>query len=100
LTNQPGAESWPITAATFIMIYQKPEDKVASASALKFFDWAYAKGGDMAKELTFIPMPENVITQVRTMWQTNLKTNKSVMDIPKEKGGLTTAFFIEYKRKI
>lgn len=70
LTNQPGAESWPITAATFIMMYQKPEDKAASASALKFFDWAYAKGGDMAKELTFIPMPENVVSQVRAMWQT------------------------------
>lgn len=70
LTNQPGAESWPITAATFIMMYQKPDDKAASASALKFFDWAYAKGGDMAKELTFIPMPENVIGQVRAMWKT------------------------------
>lgn len=70
LTNQPGAESWPITAATFIMMYQKPDDKAASASAIKFFDWAYANGGAMAKEMTFIPMPENVVTQVRAMWAT------------------------------
>lgn len=70
LTNQKGAESWPITAATFIMMYQKPDDKAASASAIKFFDWAYANGGEMAKELTFIPMPENVVSQVRAMWQT------------------------------
>lgn len=70
LTNQPGAESWPITAATFIIMYQKPDDKAASASAIKFFDWAYSNGGDMAKELTFIPMPDSVANQVRAMWQT------------------------------
>jgi phosphate transport system substrate-binding protein len=70
LTAQPGAESWPITAATFIIMYQKPDDKAASASAIKFFDWAYANGGDMAKELTFIPMPDSVANQVRAMWKT------------------------------
>src|SRR3954464_9157233 len=51
LANQPGAESWPIAGATFILIHKKPADPVAAAGALKFFTWAYAKGGKMAEEL-------------------------------------------------
>ncbi len=49
LANQPGDQSWPMTAATWILIYKKPSDPVATGEALKFFAWSYAKGGDMAK---------------------------------------------------
>ena len=45
LANQPGATSWPMTAATFILIPKQPQDPAAAAEALKFFAWAYAKGG-------------------------------------------------------
>src|SRR5215813_9644245 len=48
LANQPGAESWPMTAATWILMYKKPQDAAASGAALKFFAWAYDKGGKMA----------------------------------------------------
>jgi phosphate transport system substrate-binding protein len=68
LANQPGAETWPMTAATFILMYKKPADDAASAEALKFFAWAYAKGDDMAKELIYIPMPEAVSKDVEAMW--------------------------------
>ena len=68
LANQPGATSWPMTAATFILMYKKPADDAASATALKFFSWAYAKGDDMAKELIYIPMPESVVKDVEAMW--------------------------------
>ena len=61
LANQPGAESWPMTAATWILMYKKPQDPAAAAEALKFFAWAYAKGGKMAEELDYIPMPKNVV---------------------------------------
>ena len=61
LTNQPGADSWPMTAATFILIHKQPQDPAAAAEALKFFAWAYAKGGKMAEELDYIPMPTNVV---------------------------------------
>src|SRR5262249_36023293 len=51
LANQPGDASWPMTAATWILVYKKPADAAATAEALKFFAWSYAKGQDMAKEL-------------------------------------------------
>ena len=49
LANQAGAASWPIAAATFILIHKKPQDAAAAAEALKFFAWAYAKGDKMAE---------------------------------------------------
>ncbi|MBN9073760.1 MAG: phosphate ABC transporter substrate-binding protein PstS [Rhizobiales bacterium] len=68
LANQPGAESWPMTAATWILVYKQPDDATATAEALKFFAWAYEKGGDMAAELDYVPMPESVVKSVEQMW--------------------------------
>ena len=65
LTDQPGAGSWPIAGATFILIHKQPQDPAAAAEALKFFDWAYAKGDKMAEELDYVPMPDNVVTLSR-----------------------------------
>jgi phosphate transport system substrate-binding protein len=68
LTNQPGEASWPITAATFILMHKQPTDKAAAAEALKFFGWAFAKGGAMAQELDYIPMPESVAKLIEATW--------------------------------
>ena len=75
LTDQKGAESWPITAATFILVYANPADKAATASALKFFAWAFEKGDKMAEELDYIPMPQNVVEMVKATWAKEIKTN-------------------------
>ena len=72
LADQPGAQAWPITAATFILMYKKPDDAAASAEALKFFAWAYAKGGKMADELAYIPMPGKVIKDIQAGWSTDV----------------------------
>ena len=73
LTNQPGKDSWPITAATFIMMH-KVQDKPANASnALKFFDWAYGSGDKMAAELDYVPMPDSVKTLVHKLWADSIK---------------------------
>jgi len=74
LTNQPGDASWPITAATFILVYKDASDKAAVAEALKFFAWAYEKGGKAAEELDYIPMPDNVVALVKAMWAKDVKT--------------------------
>jgi len=73
LANQPGAESWPMTAATWILVYKKPQDPAATAEALKFFAWSYAKGGKMAEELDYIPMPKNVVDSVEKTWASEVK---------------------------
>jgi phosphate transport system substrate-binding protein len=69
LTDQPGAKAWPITAATFILMYKEPKDPSRSAAALKFFDWAYANGDEMAAELDYIPMPDSVVDLVHAEWK-------------------------------
>ena len=51
LANQPGDNSWPMTAATWILMYKQPQDAAVSAEALKFFAWAYKNGAKMADEL-------------------------------------------------
>jgi len=73
LTDQPGAESWPITAATFILMPKQPQDPAAAKEALKFFEWAFTKGGKMAEELDYIPMPENVVALIKKEWSGDIK---------------------------
>jgi phosphate transport system substrate-binding protein len=68
LTDQPGEASWPITAATFILMHKEPTDKAASAEAVKFFTWAFAKGDKMAEELDYIPMPDPVVKLIEKTW--------------------------------
>ena len=68
LTEQAGAASWPITAASFILMHTVPQDAANSAAALKFFDWAYKNGAKMAEELDYIPMPDNVVELSRGEW--------------------------------
>jgi phosphate transport system substrate-binding protein len=74
LTDQPGEASWPITAATFILMHREPADKAASAEAIKFFKWAFAKGDKMAEELDYIPMPESVVKLIEKTWSADIKS--------------------------
>jgi phosphate transport system substrate-binding protein len=73
LDNQPGAESWPMTAATFILIPKQPQDPAAAAEALKFFAWAYSKGTKMAEDLDYVPMPTAVVASVQKVWAEQIK---------------------------
>ncbi|MGC2165936.1 MAG: phosphate ABC transporter substrate-binding protein PstS [Gallionella sp.] len=73
LTNEPGAESWPITGATFILIYKKQDDAEAGKGVMSFFDWAFSKGNKMASELDYVPLPENVQNMVRASWKDQIK---------------------------
>lgn len=74
LTDQPGDASWPITAATFILMHREPADKAASAEAIKFFKWAFEKGGKLAEELDYIPMPESVVKLIEKTWTADIKS--------------------------
>ena len=73
LTDQPGAASWPITGASFILIYSTPPDLTAAAEALKFFDWSYKNGAGMAAELDYVPLPDKLIKQIRATWKAEIK---------------------------
>ncbi len=73
LTNEPGAESWPLAGATFILMHKVPQDAVAAREALKFFDWAYAKGDKMAEDLDYVPMPDKVVGAIKKAWSAQMK---------------------------
>jgi len=73
LTNALGAETWPITSASFVLMPKQPADPAAAGAALKFFDWAYANGGGMVEELDYVPMPAKVVAAVRRLWAAEIK---------------------------
>lgn len=68
LTNQPGAQSWPITGATFILMQKTQEKPAQAATSLKFFDWAYKNGDKTADDLDYVPMPATVKAQIEKAW--------------------------------
>ncbi|MBB5751144.1 phosphate ABC transporter substrate-binding protein PstS [Prosthecomicrobium pneumaticum] len=72
LTNEPGAKSWPIAGATFILVYKKPDDAAATGEALKFFDWAYKNGDAMATDLAYVPLPDDLVTLIEASWAKNV----------------------------
>ncbi len=73
LTNEPGAGSWPLAGATFILMHKQPQDPVAAGEALKFFAWAYAKGDQMAQDLDYVPMPDKVVGAIQKVWADQIK---------------------------
>jgi len=73
LTNQPGAESWPITGASFILIYKDPPKLENTRAVLDFFDWAYHNGAQMAAQLDYVPIPANVVKLVEDTWAKQVK---------------------------
>jgi phosphate transport system substrate-binding protein len=73
LTNQPGAQSWPITGATFILMHKAQDKPAQAAAALKFFDWAYKNGDKTADDLDYVPMPAPVKAQVLKLWTSDIK---------------------------
>ncbi|MDE2309273.1 MAG: phosphate ABC transporter substrate-binding protein PstS [Betaproteobacteria bacterium] len=73
LTDEAGKESWPISGATFILMHKVQEKPATGAEVLKFFDWAYDKGGKMAADLDYVPLPENVVKLIRAAWKAQLK---------------------------
>ncbi|MEZ0306899.1 MAG: phosphate ABC transporter substrate-binding protein PstS [Ramlibacter sp.] len=68
LTNQPGAQAWPITGATFILMHKVQEKPAQAATSLKFFEWAYKNGDQTADDLDYVPMPAGVKGQVEKAW--------------------------------
>ncbi|HEX6858592.1 MAG TPA: phosphate ABC transporter substrate-binding protein PstS [Caulobacteraceae bacterium] len=68
LLNQPGADAWPITGATFILMHKRQDDAATAKAVLRFFDWAYVKGDAAAQELAYVPLPADLKDRVRASW--------------------------------
>lgn len=75
LTDQPGKDSWPITGVSYILIYKEQANAENAAAMMKFFDWCYTHGADIATGLQYVPMPENVVKMVQQVWTEQVKIN-------------------------
>ena len=73
MVNAKGANSWPISTASFILMYKEPTDRAAAAEALKFFDWAFLNGKKMAQDLDYVPLPDALTTAIRAKVWTQIQ---------------------------
>ena len=73
LTDAPGAKSWPIAGATFILLHKVQEKPENAKQVLSFFSWAYDKGDKMAADLDYVPMPDSVVNLIKSNWKSQLK---------------------------
>ena len=69
LTNQAGKEAWPISGATFILVYATPAKPADSKASLAFFDWAFTNGDKAADELDYVALPATVKAKIRADWK-------------------------------
>ena len=73
IVNQSGNEVWPISTASFIVMYREPADRKASQEVLKFFDWAFKNGKKMSEELDYVHLPDALTKQIRERVWTQIK---------------------------
>jgi phosphate transport system substrate-binding protein len=66
MTNAPGADSYPVTATTFVLMYKQPKNKDGSDSAKKFFGWALTKGQPQAASLDYVPLPAPLVSRIKS----------------------------------
>jgi phosphate transport system substrate-binding protein len=69
LNNQPGAESWPIESATFVLLPLDPKDEKQSAAVKKFFAWGFDHGNEIATNLLYIPLPAKIQGEIKAAWK-------------------------------
>lgn len=72
LVDQRGEQSWPITGASFILLHKDQQDQKIGQGVLRFFDWAFANGDQMASQLDYVPLPAPVKERIRRQWATTL----------------------------
>ncbi|MDI6854067.1 MAG: phosphate ABC transporter substrate-binding protein PstS [Deltaproteobacteria bacterium] len=75
LIDQPGEDSWPITGATFILLHKTQADAAKARALLKFFDWCYRHGAEIAQKLDYVPIPPQVVDLVQASWAKEIKAD-------------------------
>lgn len=73
MVNAKGATSWPISTASFILMYKQPTDKAAAQEAIKFFDWSFTNGKKLASDLDYVPLPDTLTTAIRAKVWTQIQ---------------------------
>ena len=71
LALQAGDTSYPIVAATFILLPR--ENSEMNKKVIAFYDYAFKNGDEAAKKLGYIALPEDTKNMIREYWKTNIK---------------------------
>jgi phosphate transport system substrate-binding protein len=74
IVNQPGDNAYPVATASFILMYKEPSNKAEAAEALKFFDWSFKNGKQMASDLDYVPLPDVLTNQIRSRVWSQINT--------------------------
>ena len=73
MTNAPGADAWPITATTWIVMYKEPKNEERSKVTFDFFKWSLEHGQKDAAALDYVPVPETLVKQIEGYWASDFK---------------------------
>lgn len=73
MTNAPGADAWPITATSWVIMYKQPKNEGNTRVTFDFFKWAYEHGQAQARSLDYVPLPEGLVQQIENYWKTEYK---------------------------
>lgn len=73
IVNQGGKDTWPVTTASFIIMYKDPADKKASQEVIKFFDWAFKNGAKLSAELDYVHLPDKLQAEIRSRVWSQIK---------------------------
>ncbi|CAN7682009.1 phosphate ABC transporter substrate-binding protein PstS [Caballeronia sp. LjRoot29] len=73
MTDATGPEAYPVTAATFVVMYKQPKNAAQSKATIDFFKWALEKGQQQAQSLGYVPLPDALVKQIELYWSTNFK---------------------------
>ena len=73
MTNAPGANSYPLTATTFILMPRQPTNRARSNAAVKFFRFALTKGSAQAQKLDYVPLPAALVQRINSYIDANIK---------------------------
>jgi phosphate transport system substrate-binding protein len=71
LTDKPGPETWPISGCTW-QILRKNAPKDTNMEVMKFFDWGFEHGQEMARSIAFGPLPPSTVAAIKAYWKQKL----------------------------
>jgi phosphate transport system substrate-binding protein len=60
LSNLPGAGTWPMTTAAYVVMPRVAPQGARTEQALRFITWAYLHGDALARQAKFVPLPDKV----------------------------------------
>jgi phosphate transport system substrate-binding protein len=73
MTDAPGADAYPITATTFMLLHKEPKDAERTKASFKFFAWSLEHGQKLAESLDYVPLPDTLVKQIEEYWKTEFK---------------------------